>query len=44
MRLILATFTLILLLGVVSACGDGGPAEESNQIEGPAMIMFYTDG
>ena len=44
MRFILALIMLVLLAAIVSACGEGGTAEEANPIEGPAMIMFYTDG
>lgn len=44
MRAILAIILFVLLAAVASACGDGGPASEPVQVEGPAMIMFYTDG
>ena len=45
MRIVLAIIGVAALTALVAACGgDGVPAEEPEQIEGPAMIMFYTDG
>lgn len=44
MRSVLAIMALFVLAVLVVACGSGGPAAEPDQVEGPAMIMFYTDG
>jgi hypothetical protein len=33
----------VLLLSVVSACSSGEPDQLSMQVDGPALVMFYTD-
>jgi len=35
--------TLILLVLGTAACTGGNEAEESPILEGPALVMFYTD-
>ena len=44
MRIVLTIVWLVTLAMVVAACGGDGTAAEPVQIEGPAMLMFYTDG
>jgi hypothetical protein len=44
MRIVFAILGLTAFAVLVTACGDGATATDANQIEGPAMIMFYTDG
>ena len=39
-----AIIALLLLAVLVAACEGDGTAEAPIQVEGPAMIMFYTDG
>ena len=44
MRIVLAIVGLSAVAVLIVACGGDGPAEDPVQVEGPAMIMFYTDG
>jgi hypothetical protein len=39
-----AIIALLLLAVLIAACEGDGTAEAPIQVEGPAMIMFYTDG
>ncbi|MEN8197851.1 MAG: hypothetical protein ABFS30_15275 [Pseudomonadota bacterium] len=44
MRIILAIIGLIVLALLFAACSGDGPAETPIEVEGPALLMFYTDG
>lgn len=44
MRIVLTIVALTAVAVFMAACGVEEPAGEVNQIEGPAMIVFYTDG
>lgn len=44
MRWIKLLGLLSLLMGLLMACGGEGSADEpAPEIEGPALVMFYTD-
>jgi hypothetical protein len=34
----------LLSLAITAACSTNDPSEQTNQPQGPALVMFYTDG
>jgi hypothetical protein len=44
MKFTLGIIGLVLLVAVLSACGLDVSTVTPNEVEGPALLMFYSDG
>jgi hypothetical protein len=44
MRITLGIIGLVLFVAALSACGLDVSTVAPNEVEGPALLMFYSDG